>query len=130
MWNLKNYSFRIFSDSTRSFWKKRSDISKSALGAEESVAWEFSENIIETLKKLKEENFKIISIEQTENSVDYKNVKVGDKNIFVVGNEVSGVEKDILDISDFIVEIKMLGKKESLNVSVATGIALFGMLKI
>ncbi|MEZ4103034.1 MAG: TrmH family RNA methyltransferase [Candidatus Paceibacterota bacterium] len=112
------------------FGRKRSDISKSALGAEESVAWEFSENIIETLKKLKEENFKIISIEQTENSVDYKNVKVGDKNIFVVGNEVSGVEKDILDISDFIVEIKMLGKKESLNVSVATGIALFGMLKI
>jgi 23S rRNA (guanosine2251-2'-O)-methyltransferase len=112
------------------FGRKRSDISKSALGAEETVPWEFSENIIDTLKKLKEENFKIISIEQTENSVDYKEVKIGEKNVFVLGNEVTGVEKQILEISDIVAEIKMKGEKESLNVSVAAGVALFRILEI
>lgn len=112
------------------FGRKRSDISKSALGAEETVAWEFSENIIETLKNLKAQNFKIISIEQSENSVDYKDVKIGEKNVFVVGSEVTGVEKQILEISDIVAEIKMKGEKESLNVSVATGIALFRILGI
>ncbi|MDQ5883441.1 MAG: hypothetical protein QG654_354 [Patescibacteria group bacterium] len=112
------------------FGRKRSDISKSALGAEDSVSWEFSENIIDTLKKLKEENFKIISIEQSENSIDYKEVTMGEKNVFVVGNEVSGVSKEILELSDTVAEIKMLGGKESLNVSVATGVALFRMLGI
>lgn len=112
------------------FGRKRTDIAKSALGAEENISWEFSENIIETLNKLKVEGFKIISIEQSENSVDYKKVELSDKNIFVVGNEVSGVEKEILEISDVVAEIKMLGGKESLNVSVATGVALFRMLGI
>jgi tRNA G18 (ribose-2'-O)-methylase SpoU len=112
------------------FGRKRSDISKSALGAEDSVPWEFSENIIETLKNLKKENFKIISLEQSENSVNYKQVKIGDKNVFVLGNEVSGVEKEILGVSDVVAEIPMLGKKESLNVSVATGIFLFRVLGI
>lgn len=112
------------------FGRKRSDIAKSALGAEESITWEFSENIIETLKNLKEENFKIISIEQAENSVDYKKVVRGEKNVFIVGNEVTGVEKDILDFSDVIAEIPMKGKKESLNISVATGVALFRILDI
>jgi 23S rRNA (guanosine2251-2'-O)-methyltransferase len=112
------------------FGRKRSDISKSALGAEDYVPWEFSENIIETLKNLKKENFKIISLEQSENSVDYKEIKIGDKNIFVLGNEVSGVQKEILEISDVVAEIPMLGTKESLNVSVATGVFLFRVLGI
>ncbi len=115
---------------TDRFGRKRGDIAKSALGAEESIAWEFSENIIETLKKLKEENFKIISIEQTENSVDYKKVVIGGKNVFIVGNEVMGVEKEMLELSDVVAEIPMKGKKESLNISVATGVALFRILNI
>jgi len=112
------------------FGRKRSDISKSALGAEETVSWEFSENIIETLKNFKKENFKIISLEQAENSVDYKQVKIGEKNVFVLGNEVTGVDKEILEMSDVVAEIKMKGEKESLNVSVATGVALFRILNI
>ena len=112
------------------FGRKRSDISKSALGAEDSVPWEFSENIIETLQNFKKENFKIISLEQAGNSTDYKTVKLSEKNIFIVGNEVSGVEKEMLLISDIVAEIPMLGKKESLNVSVATGIFLFRVLGI
>ncbi len=112
------------------FGRKRSDISKSALGAEDSIKWEFSENITETVKSLKEEGFKIISIEQSEKSIDYKDVKIKDKNVFIIGNEVSGVQADLIEISDIIAEIKMLGSKESLNVSVATGVALFRILGI
>lgn len=112
------------------FGRKRSDISKSALGAEESVKWETSPDILNTLKSLKEKGFKIISLEQSEKSIDYKDIKISEKNVFVVGNEVSGVDKGILDISDEIAEIKMLGEKESLNVSVATGIFLFRVLGV
>lgn len=112
------------------FGRKRSDILKSALGAEDTVPWEYSENIMETLMCLKKEGFKIISLEQSEKSVDYKNIKLSDKNIFIVGNEVSGVGQEMLAISDEIAEIPMVGKKESLNVSVATGIFLFRVLGI
>jgi len=112
------------------FGRKRSDISKSALGAEETVPWEFSENIVETLKNLKKENFKIITLEQAENSIDYKIIKTSEKNVFIVGNEVEGVTKEILEFSDVIAEIPMKGRKESLNVSVATGVALFRIFNI
>jgi tRNA G18 (ribose-2'-O)-methylase SpoU len=112
------------------FGRKRNDISKSALGAEGTVSWEYSENIMETLLDFKKEGFKIISLEQSEKSVDYKNIKLSDKNIFIVGNEISGVGQEMLAISDEIAEIPMVGKKESLNVSVATGIFLFRVLGI
>ncbi len=112
------------------FGRKRSDISKSALGAEDSVKWEFSEDILQTVKSLKDEGFQIVSLEQSEKSVDYKDVKIKDKNVFIVGNEVSGVNPELLEASDIITEIKMLGEKESLNVSVATGVALFRILNI
>ncbi len=112
------------------FGRKRSDISKSAVGAEDSIKWEFSENIIETVKSLKDDGFQIISIEQSEKSVDYKEVKIKDRNVFIVGNEVSGVDPELLDLSDVIAEIQMKGEKESLNVSVATGVALFRILGV
>ena len=112
------------------FGRKRSNISKSALGAEDSIKWEFSDSIIETVKSLKDGGFQIISIEQSEKSVDYKEINMKDRNVFIVGNEVSGVDSELLDVSDIIAEIKMLGEKESLNVSVASGIALFRILGI
>jgi tRNA G18 (ribose-2'-O)-methylase SpoU len=109
------------------FGRKRGDLAKSALGAEEFVSWE---NISPLLLKLKKENFLIISIEQAKNSIDYKNVKTKNKNVFIVGAEVTGIPKNILKKCDVIAEIPMRGKKESLNVSVACGIALFGILKV
>ncbi len=112
------------------FGRKRSDISKSALGAEDSIKWEFSDSVIEIVKSLKDEGFQIVSIEQSEKSIDYKEVKIKDRNVFIVGNEVSGVDSELLEISDIVAEIKMLGEKESLNVSVASGIALFRILGI
>ena len=82
------------------------------------------------LAKLKKEGFFIIGIEQDEKSVDYKEIKIKSKNAFIIGTEVTGIPKSILNKCDVIAEIPMRGKKESLNVSVALGIALFSMLRI
>ena len=112
------------------FGRKRRDLAKSALGAEESVLWEQKKNIFPLLAKFKKEKYFIIGIEQDKKSVDYKKVKLQNKNVFIVGAEVTGIPKNILKKCDVIAEIPMRGKKESLNVSVALGIALFGILKL
>jgi 23S rRNA (guanosine2251-2'-O)-methyltransferase len=112
------------------FGKKRKDLAKSALGAEEFIDWEERKSIVSLIKKLKRENFKIISLEQDENSKHPTKIKLGEKNAFVLGSEVNGVNKKALELSDEIVEIPMKGKKESLNVSVATGIFLYHILKL
>lgn len=112
------------------FGRKRRDLAKSALGAEEFVSWEQKKNISSLFTKLKKENFYIIGIEQDKKSVDYKKVKLKNKNAFIVGAEVTGIPKNILAKCDAIAEIPMKGKKESLNVSVALGVALFGILKV
>jgi 23S rRNA (guanosine2251-2'-O)-methyltransferase len=105
------------------FGKERKDFAKASLGAE--VDWEFRENPRELISELKEQMFQIVSLEQSSESVDYKEVQVGNLVAVVLGNEVEGVDKDILDISDIIAEIPMVGSKESLNVSVAAGVFLF-----
>ncbi len=107
------------------FGRKRGDIHKSALGAEEFVEWEQKKTIFPLLAKLKKEKFQIIAIEQDKKSIDYKKVKLTSKNAFIVGAEVAGIPKKVLEKCDVIAEIPMRGKKESLNVSVATGIVLF-----
>jgi tRNA G18 (ribose-2'-O)-methylase SpoU len=112
------------------FGRKRGDLAKSALGAEEFVSWEQKKNILPLLVKFKKENFLIIGIEQDKKSVDYKKVKLGKKSVFIVGAEVTGILKNVLEKCDIIAEIPMRGKKESLNVSVACGIALFRMLDL
>lgn len=110
------------------FGRKRKDLAKSALGAEEFVAWEQEKSIATLLNKLKKEKYQIIAIEQAQNSIDYKKVKLKQKNIFIVGTEVTGIPKDVLKKCDIIAEIPMRGKKESLNVSVALGVVLFQVL--
>ena len=112
------------------FGRKRKDLAKSALGAEEFVVWEQKKNIFSLIAKLKKDGFQIIGIEQDKNSVDYKNVKIKSKNVFIVGAEVTGIPKNILGKCDIIAEIPMRGQKESLNVSVACGIALFRILRV
>lgn len=110
------------------FGRKRKDLEKSALGAEEFVIWEQVKNITTLLSKLKKENYLIVGIEQAGNSIDYKKVKLKGKNAFIVGAEVTGIPKNILKKCDVIAEIPMHGKKESLNVSVALGVVLFSFL--
>jgi len=108
----------------------RKDFAKVALGAEKTIAWKFFENTAEAIEELKNNNFIIIAVEQSEKSVDYKEVKVIGKVAFVFGNEPKGISKEVLDKCDIIAEIPMEGKKESLNVSVSAGIALFRILDI
>lgn len=112
------------------FGRDRKDIAKSALGAEKMIAWEHVESVEILLKKLREEDFFIIAIEQDETSQDYKKIMLSGKTVFIMGNEVQGIPKEILTMCDAIAEIPMKGKKESLNVSVALGVALFRMLGI
>ncbi len=112
------------------FGRDVKEISKTALGAQMSIPWKKVKSAKKEILRLKKENFVIIAIEQAKNSVDYKKVKTKNKTVFIVGNEVDGLPKDILDLCDVVAEIPMKGKKESLNVSVAFGIALFRMLKV
>lgn len=113
---------------TDRFNRKRKDLAKVALGAEDLVPWEYFKDSIFLIKKLKKEGFKIVALEQAENSVNYKKVKGGEKVLLIFGNEVGGVSKQLLDLSDEIAEIPLKGKKESLNVSVAGGIMMFELL--
>ena len=113
------------------FGRKRADLAKVALGAEESVAWEQAHSPAELVAKLKQEGFEIVVLEQAENSIDYTKVRdlVKDKNVLVIfGNEVGGVPQELLVLANVIAEIPMRGEKESLNVSVAGGILLSRLL--
>lgn len=112
------------------YGRARKDIGKVSLGAEKTIQWEYSKSPIKIIKILKKLGFQIVCIEQDKNSIDYKKVKVNSKVLFIVGNEVLGMDKKILNLCDEIVEIKMIGKKESLNVSVAFGVAVSRMLNI
>lgn len=116
------------------FGRARKDIAKSALGAEKDISWEHFSNSKEFIEKTKEENIFLVSVEQDKNSIDYKDFElkeVGERPVaFVLGNEVEGVSKEMLDTSNKIIEIPMVGKKESLNVSVTAGVVLFRVLNI
>ena len=110
------------------FGRARQDIAKSALGAEKSIPWEHVAMMSSLVSKLKKEGFQIVAIEQDKNAVDYKKVEIKKNVAFILGNEVEGVSKDALKEADIIAEIPMQGEKESLNVSVAGGVALFRIL--
>lgn len=107
------------------------EIEKTALGATLSVDWEYFANTKEALLKLKQNDYKIFGIEQTEKSEYLQNIEVvsNDKIAVVFGNEVSGIEKNILDLCDKIVEIPQLGTKHSINVAVCGGIVCWELLR-
>jgi len=107
------------------FNRKRRDFAKAALGAEESVKWEQVEDVHDVVNKLKMNGYRVVALEQSKDSVDYKKVNAEEKTAVIIGNEVTGIFQDVLDKCDVIAEIPMMGEKESLNVSVATGIFLF-----
>lgn len=112
------------------YGRARKDIGKVALGAEKTISWEYQEDPRKIIKNLKNDGFQVVCVEQDEKSVDYKKLKVKEKVLFVMGNEVLGVDKKILELCDYVVEIPMKGEKESLNVSVAYGVALFRILGV
>ncbi|TSC70191.1 MAG: tRNA/rRNA methyltransferase SpoU [Parcubacteria group bacterium Gr01-1014_46] len=110
------------------YGRARKDIGKVSLGAEKTLSWEYEEDPKKIIKKLKKDGWQVVCVEQDKKSVDYKKVRVGNKVLFVMGNEVFGVDKKIMKLCDVIAEIPMRGDKESLNVSVAFGVALFRIL--
>ncbi len=107
----------------------RNDISKTALWAQTWIDWEFYEDWLSILKKLKKDWYKIYSVELTPDAVDYKSLfSEKEENICIImWNEISWVRKDFLDLSDKKVIIPMRWKKESLNVSVAAGIVMYAI---
>src|SRR3989344_3753654 len=107
------------------FGRKRRDIAKVSLGAEEIVSWEQIADILSLIQNLKKEKYVIVAIEQDANSIPYTDIPKEGKIAFVFGNEVEGIPRAILDACDVIAEIPMAGEKESLNVAVSVGIALF-----
>lgn len=111
------------------FGRVQKDIAKSALGAETWVPWEYKEILLPIIKKLKKEGYTIIALEQDEKSLDYRKIKIKGNTAVILGPEVGGLNKNILKECDIIAEIPMYGKKESLNVSVATGVALFKIFR-
>ncbi len=111
---------------------KRKDFAKVALGAEDTLEWEYCASTTECVTKLHAEGVYILALEQDENSVDYKDVNIPDKKdaALIVGHEVDGITKDVLLLSDLTVEIPMRGTKESLNVTIAFGIAIYRILGV
>lgn len=103
------------------------DLAKTALGAEKNIPWEYVEDIMTLLMKLREKGYDIIALEQSDESVDYLSYQPSRKVAMIVGNEVDGVDVKILKQCDTILEIPMHGQKNSLNVSVAFGIATFAI---
>jgi tRNA G18 (ribose-2'-O)-methylase SpoU len=100
-------------------------LEKTALGALDFVDWEYEKDVSLVLEHLKKENIPIISSEQTQKSIDYQKIDYPERFCLVMGNEVSGVEDEILKNSLVVIEIPMYGNKNSLNVSVAFGILAY-----
>ncbi|MDO8602039.1 MAG: RNA methyltransferase [bacterium] len=111
------------------FGEVLSDIKKTALGAENSIAWEKVKTTAQAIKELKKDGFKIVAVEQDKKSIPYFKLKANSSQLsqiaLVLGAEVDGLPRSILKKCDTIVEIPMHGKKESLNVSIAFGIIAF-----
>ncbi len=109
------------------FGRPQKDIPKTALGAETSVPWTHAKTPNACMKRLKGDGWEIVGVEQDARSEDYATFKKGEKTLFVFGNEVRGLSPALKMLCDRIVEIRMRGKKESLNVSVTAGVILFGV---
>lgn len=105
------------------------EIHKSALGAEFSMEWEYWKETADLVRRLREQGYTIVSVEQTENSTSLEDFhpEEGRKYAYVFGNEVKGVSQEVVDASDICLEIPQYGTKHSLNVSVSVGIVLWSI---
>lgn len=103
------------------------EIQKTALGATESVCWKYFESTMQAIEKLKSEGYKIVVVEQAHGSINLRNFKSVDygKIAIIFGNEVSGVDDEVMKVCDACIEIPQFGTKHSLNVSVSAGIVIW-----
>lgn len=104
-------------------------VSKTALGAQESVPWEQEIDIVILMKRLRDQGFRIVGLELDERSQDVSTYQAAEKTALLLGNEVEGIPPSLRDRCDDLIQIQQKGKKESLNVSVATGIAAYHLLQ-
>ena len=107
------------------------ELHKVALGAEEVVPFEHVADVVDLVRRLQAEGYTVVAVEQTVHSVklDIFRREPGRKYALVFGNEVAGVEQDVVDASDFALEIPQQGTKHSLNVSVSVGVVLWGLVQ-
>lgn len=108
------------------------DINKTALGATETVAWKYYPTTQEAIEQLKAEGYSLYAVEQTENSIllqDFNKIEGIKKLAVVFGNEVDGVDAEVIAKCDGCIEIPQLGMKHSLNISVAAGIVLWELVR-
>lgn len=103
------------------------EINKTALGATESVKWEYQATTLEAIQEIKKEGYKVAAIEQTENSTLLNEFKpqTAQKMALIFGHEVKGVSQEAIDASDCVLEIPQQGTKHSLNISVSVGVVLW-----
>ncbi|MDF2954054.1 MAG: tRNA G18 -methylase SpoU [Thermodesulfobacterium sp.] len=105
-------------------------VEKTALGTTNLIPWNYFEKTVEAIKVLKKEGFKVAVLEITEESIPIQKIKPEDFPLaLVIGNEVTGVDEEVLAETDLIIEIPLYGEKESLNVAVAFGVAIFSLLE-
>jgi tRNA G18 (ribose-2'-O)-methylase SpoU len=107
------------------------EIHKTALGATESVQWEYREETMQAIEELKRKGYMVLSVEQAEGAVSLDNLKLSarERYALVFGHEIRGVEQKVLDLSDSCIEIPQYGTKHSLNISVAAGIVIWHVFK-
>ncbi len=107
------------------------EMHKTALGAEFTVDWKYVNNAVEAVDNLRQEGYVVFSVEQAENSIMLENIQLeqGKRYAVVLGNEVKGVQQEVIDHSDGCIEIPQYGTKHSLNVSVTAGIVIWDLFK-
>ena len=105
------------------------DIQKTALGATDSVAWEYAENTLDVINSLKKEGVFVASIEQAEDAISLENfdTQPNQKYAIVLGHEVKGVQQNVVSASDAVIEIPQYGTKHSLNISVSCGVVVWDL---
>lgn len=110
---------------------EKKEVIKTALGSQNSVKWEYIKDPKEVIYSLKSKGIKICALELTDTSISYYQVTKPDFPLcLIVGNEISGVSQELIDLCDFSIEIPQFGIKQSLNVAVAYGIAVFDLRRI
>jgi len=108
----------------------QAEIHKTALGAENTVEWQYFENTLDAVRLLKQKDYRILAVEQAENSIPLDKFRLKNHRYAVIlGNEVKGIEQEVMDHCDACIEIPQFGTKHSLNVSVAAGIVIWEIFK-
>jgi len=107
----------------------RKEISKTALGAEEIVPWEYSDSAVDTIKKLKKDGYTICAVELAHGSISYEKADFKFPLCLVFGHEVEGISDEVMELADMAIKVPMLGRANSLNVETCYGIVVYEVLK-